>query len=106
MEANENKCLVTVYLNSTGSGDVIRNEFEKIGLHNSFLRDGKSYDLPSNMYVKPTIGSDQNAIRDAVMDDVNKIMQAKGLSNCSVGVFVGKDWTQDAVIDYNKGDEI
>ncbi|MDR1458239.1 MAG: hypothetical protein LBI37_01795, partial [Puniceicoccales bacterium] len=88
------------------NGDVLGNEFGKIGLHNSFLRDGKSYDLPGNMYVKPAVGTNQNAIRDSVLDDVNKIVQAKGLSNCSLGVFVGKDWTRDAVIDYTKGDKI
>jgi hypothetical protein len=104
MDANGNKCLVTVYLNS--DGDAIHKEFEKLGLKNSFMRDGKSYDLPGNMYVKLVDGDDQKSIRDTVLDDVNKVIQANGLSKCSVGVFVGKDWTKDAVIDYNKGDKI
>ncbi|MDR2735818.1 MAG: hypothetical protein LBB20_03220 [Puniceicoccales bacterium] len=106
MDESGNKCLVTVYLNKVEKSNVIRGEFNKLGLHNSFTRDGKVYDLPDNMYVKSTVGNNQDAIRDAVLDDVNKAMQSKGLSDCSIGVFVGKDWTKDAIVDYNKGDKV
>jgi hypothetical protein len=86
--------LVTIFHNSEENNGKIHLALKMLGYKRSFVRDGESYDLPENMFIRKAKGDHPKEIQNEEMQSVTKLLKEKSIEHGELGFFVGEDWTE------------
>jgi hypothetical protein len=86
--------LVTIFHSSEKNNGAIHHALKMLGYKRSFVRDGESYDLPENMFIRKAKGDNPQEIQDEEMQSVTQLLKEKSIEHGELGFFVGDDWTE------------
>ncbi|MDR3317413.1 MAG: hypothetical protein LBS71_01245 [Puniceicoccales bacterium] len=86
--------LVTVFHDSEEGNGRIHRALMMLGYKRSFVRNGESFDLPENMFIRKINGENPQEIRDREIQTVTKLLAKKSIEHNKLGFFVGEDWTK------------
>ncbi|MDR2372489.1 MAG: hypothetical protein LBD60_05110 [Puniceicoccales bacterium] len=86
--------LVTIFHNSEENNGKIHQVLKMLGYKRSFIRDGESYDLPDNMFIRKVKGNNPLEVQKEEMQSVIQLLKEKSIEHGELGFFVGDDWTE------------
>jgi hypothetical protein len=86
--------LVTIFHNSGENNGKIHHALKMLGYKRSFVRDGESYDLPENMFIRRVKGDNPKEVQEEEMQSVTQLLKEKSIEHGELGFFVGDDWTE------------
>jgi hypothetical protein len=85
--------LVTIFHDSEENNGKIHRALMVLGYKRSFVRNGESFDLPENMFIRRVTGENLEEIQSSEMRSVRELLNEKSIEHGKLGVFVGDDWT-------------
>ncbi|MDR2200767.1 MAG: hypothetical protein LBN94_01475 [Puniceicoccales bacterium] len=85
--------LVTIFHDSEVNNGVLHRSLMMLGYKRSFVRNGESFDLPENMFIRKVRGENPKEIQNEEMRTVTELLAAKSIEHGKLGFFVGEDWT-------------
>lgn len=85
--------LITLLHHDEENCENLIEKLAECGYESLFIRDGKSFDLPKNMFVRKILGSDPIVIRDDELKKIINLLDSNDIKHGKFGVFVGGDWT-------------
>lgn len=91
--------LVTIFHNSEENNGKIYHALRMLGYKRSFIRDGESYDLPENMFIRRVKGDNPKEVQNEEMQLVTQLLKEKSIEHGELGFFVGDDWTEIVTVE-------
>jgi hypothetical protein len=91
--------LVTIFHNSEENNGKIHHVLRMLGYKRSFVRDGESYDLPENMFIRKVEGNNPKEVQDEEMQSVTQLLKEKSIEHGELGFFVGDDCTESVSVE-------
>ncbi|MDR1907012.1 MAG: hypothetical protein LBQ03_02230 [Puniceicoccales bacterium] len=91
---NSKNFLVTIFHDSEANNGKMHHVLRMLGYKRSFVRDGESYDLPENMFIRKVKGDNPKEVQDEEIQSVTKLLKEKSIEHGELGFFVGDDWTE------------
>ncbi|MDR1435363.1 MAG: hypothetical protein LBI77_03075 [Puniceicoccales bacterium] len=85
--------LVTIFHDSEENNGKIHRALMLLGYKRSFVRNGESFDLPENMFIRKVAGENPEEIQGGEMRSITELLDKKSIEHGKLGVFVGDDWT-------------
>jgi hypothetical protein len=91
--------LVTIFHDSEENNGKIHRALMMLGYKRSFVREGESFDLPENMFIRKVKGDNPREVQEEEMRSVTEWLKKQSVEHGRLGFFVGDDWTAIVSVD-------